>query len=123
MMNRSAVAALAGLVLAVAPPSMASASEFGAIAFSPSTGAHGYAFNHNSRRAAERAAMNGCRGYGGGCRIVVWFSDACAALAVGDGYGYGYSWAESRNQAQNRAIRECNTQTSSCEVVRWVCSK
>jgi hypothetical protein len=33
MMNRSAVAALGGLVLAVATPSMASASEFGAIAF------------------------------------------------------------------------------------------
>jgi serine/threonine-protein kinase len=101
----------------------ADAKEYGAIAFSSQSGAHGYSHNYSSRGAAEQRALSGCRRNGGGCRVVLYFNDACGALAVGDGYGSGYAWGTSRRQAEGRALSNCNGYTSSCQVVRWVCSK
>ncbi|MDP3899055.1 MAG: DUF4189 domain-containing protein, partial [Mesorhizobium sp.] len=86
-------------------------------------GAHGYSYNYNTRRQAEREALANCRNYGGGCRVVLYFVNACGALAVGDGYGSGYAWATSRNGAERRALANCENYTDSCEIVRWVCSK
>jgi serine/threonine-protein kinase len=101
----------------------ADAREFGAIAFSSQSGAHGYSHNYSSRAGAEQRALSGCRNNGRGCRVVIYFHDACGALAVGDGNGSGYSWGASRREAERRALSNCNGYTSSCEVVRWICSK
>ncbi len=108
-----------GLLAASAGVALA---DYGAIAFSPGTGAHGYSYGAGSRGQAERVAMSNCRGYASDCRVLVYFQNACAALAVGSGNGYGFAWAGSRGQAENRAMRECRNRTSSCRVIRWVCS-
>lgn len=115
---------LAGVLAAVTIfAAAAEAKEHGAIAFSSQSGAHGYSHNYGSRGAAEQRALSGCRNNGGGCRVVLYFNDACGALAVGDGNGSGYAWAPTRRQAERRALSNCSEYTSSCQIVRWVCSK
>ena len=97
-------------------------AAFGAIAFSPQSGAHGYSYGAGTRAQAERIAMSNCRAHGAGCRLLVYFQNACGALAVGNGNGYGFAWAASRGQAEGRAMRECRNQTSSCRIISWSCS-
>lgn len=101
----------------------AAAASYGAIAFSPSTGVWGYSYNYGTRGAAEHRAMRECRARGSGCRSIVWFRDACGALAVGQGNAYGWGWNVSRTSAQNRAIRECRARTGGCRIRVDVCSR
>ncbi|MBX3573941.1 MAG: DUF4189 domain-containing protein [Mesorhizobium sp.] len=108
-----------GLSLAGAGVALA---DFGAIAFSPQSGAYGYSYGAGTRAQAERIAMSNCRANGAGCRLLVYFRNACGALAVGNGNGYGYAWAGTRGQAEGRAMQECRNQTSSCRLVAWSCS-
>ena len=121
MTQTSTLAATAAAIIALT--TSAEAREFGAIAFSSQSGAHGYSHNYSSRAAAEQRALSGCRSNGRGCRVVIYFHDACGALAVGHGNGSGYSWGASRREAERRALSNCSDYTSSCQVVRWVCSK
>lgn len=100
----------------------AALADFGAIAFSPQNGAFGYSYGAGTRGQAERIAMSNCRANGAGCRLLVYFQNACGALAVGNGNGYGFAWAGSRGQAEGRAMRECRNRTSSCRIVAWSCS-
>ena len=75
------VIGLLGLLIYVTSPSNAG---FGAIAFSSSNGSLGFSYGHASRLNAELRALGECRNRGGiDCRIVVWESIACAALATG----------------------------------------
>ena len=97
-------------------------AAFGAIAFSPQSGAYGYSYGAGTRAQAERVAMSNCRANGAGCRLLVYFRNACGALAVGNGNGYGFAWAASRGPAEGRAMRECRNRTSSCRIVAWSCS-
>jgi len=99
------------------------AQVYGAIAFSPSNGVWGYSYNYNARGAAERRAMRECRARGSGCRSIVWFRNACGALAVGQGNAYGWGWNTSRQQARRRAMAECRARTSGCRIRADVCSR
>lgn len=54
--------------------------QYGAIAYSSATGAHGYSFDYANRESAQARALSEC---GADCKIAVWFNNACAALAVG----------------------------------------
>lgn len=122
-MARSILFLLSVALSVASMPATASAAEFGAIAFSTSTGAHGYSHNFKSRVQAERVALRACRAYGGGCRVVVYFYNACGALAVGRRNGYGFGWAPGRGTAKNIAMAACRQRTSSCRTVRSVCSR
>lgn len=93
--------------------------HFGAIAFSNSSGAIGYSYDHGSGYEAQERALQEC-GYG--CKVVIGFTNACGALAVGAGRGYGTGWAGNRQAAENTAINYCNSRTTGCDVVRWVCT-
>ena len=101
----------------------ASAASFGAIAFSQDTGAWGYSYKYRSRSAAERRALNECRGKGYGCRIIVWFRDACGALAVGRANAYGWGWDAVRSRARGRALAACRARSSGCQLRVDVCSR
>jgi Domain of unknown function (DUF4189) len=92
---------------------------FGAIAYSQRSGAVGYSYDYRSGNDAARSALNHC---GPNCRIVVWFSNACGALAVGSGHGYGASWADTQGDAENRAMRICSANTTDCGIVQWACT-
>jgi len=95
---------------------------YGAIAYSPSTGAHGYSFDYGSRASAERKALSSCRKYARDCRVPLWFRNSCGALAVGNGGGWGTAWGPNRAAAEANALRSCRGHTKGCGVVRWVCT-
>jgi Domain of unknown function (DUF4189) len=114
----------AGVVAAaasLAASEAAAQNNFGAIAYSPGTGAHGWANNHSSREAAEAAALQNCRQHAGDCTVPIWFRNACGALAVGTA-GYGSGWGTSRQLAENYALQVCRKFTGNCGIRRWVCT-
>jgi hypothetical protein len=100
----SLVVAAVGVVWMAAPVS-ARAAGYGAIAYSPSTGAYGYAYGKSCQAEAENTALCYCKAPD--AQIVVWCQNACAALAVGDNGVYGYAVADSRKEAERLALRQC----------------
>jgi serine/threonine-protein kinase len=97
--------------------------NFGAISYSSVTGAYGLSYDYRSRNAAERRAIRECEGYAGSgdCRILVWFRNACGALAQGDG-GVGTGWGANVSIAQQYALQSCRRYYRNCRVVKWVCT-
>ena len=108
--------AAAPLVLASAP---AFADNFGAIAFSQDNGANGYSYDLGSREEAEERALQEC---GRHCKVVIWFKNACAALATGEGNAYGTGWASERHEAESIAMSKCHENGHGCSVARWACT-
>jgi hypothetical protein len=109
--------ALASLLVLVA--GSASADNYGAIAFSQSTGSYGYSYDYGSRGSAEQRALNDCSG---NCSVVLWFKNACGSLATGSGGGYGYGWAGTRRRAESIAMSNCNARTNGCSILAWACT-
>jgi len=95
--------------------------NYGAIAYSESTGKWGYSYDYGCRRQAENAALHRCKS--GACEIKVWFKNACGALAKGSGGALGWSWATSgRREAESVALSECRTRGSNCRIICWACT-
>ena len=117
MLKSIITAAAISLLLA----SGASATEFGAIAVSPSTGAYGYSQNFKNKREAQKTALRYCRKHARDCKIATTFWNACGALAMGDN-GWGAHFGKSPQQAENKSVRMCNQYTRNCVVRTSVCS-
>jgi serine/threonine-protein kinase len=96
--------------------------NYGAIAYSPSTGAYGWSYDHVSQASAVSAALAECSQRAGDCQVPLWFRNACGALAVGSGGGFGTGWGTSRGIAERYALRVCRQHAGSCSVRRWVCT-
>ncbi len=94
----------------------------GALAIDSNQGdQYGFAYNHPSSGQAEQRALQEC---GGGCQIVLRFSNSCAAYATDQSRGsnaYGWGYASSAGAAQNRALSECRARGNSCMVRVWGC--
>ncbi|MBK5958228.1 hypothetical protein CCR97_08390 [Rhodoplanes elegans] len=116
---RVLVGFLAGAVLVAGTVAAAAAEKFGAIAFSTDSGRAGWSFDYDSRARAESEALASC---GGGCKIVIWFKNACGALATGGNNAYGAAWANSRAEAEQKATGFCRQRSASCSIRRWVCT-
>jgi hypothetical protein len=93
---------------------------YAAIAFSQRSGNYGYSNDYGTRRSAEREALERCGG--DDCTVVLWFRNACGALATGDDNGYGTGWATTRGEAEEIATSSCNEQAENCSVIRCVCT-
>jgi serine/threonine-protein kinase len=102
----------------VAQPALAE-DHFGAIAFSNSSGALGWAYDNGSRGGAEEQALQQC---GPGCEIAIWFKNACGAIATTPDHAYGTGWASERGEAEEIAIGECHKHGGNCSVAKWVCT-
>lgn len=115
--------ALAAIVLTVgmAIPGAASAQNYGAIAYSPSTGAWGRSWDYRTRRTAERRAMRHCRRRARDCRVL-WFRNACGAVAVGRNGGWGSAWGRTKNAAFRNARAQCRRYDGGCRVRVWQCT-
>jgi serine/threonine-protein kinase len=98
--------------------SQALADNYGAIAFSNSSGAWGTSHDYGSRRSAEQSALNRC---GAGCSVVLWFRNACGALATTQNHAYGTGWATDLGDAQNIALSGCRPY-GSCGITAWACT-
>lgn len=121
--TRVSVAAAAAFAMLAASTYSAAAAEFGAIAYSPRTGSYGYSHNYATRGQAERVAQRSCRAYASDCRVIVYFYNSCAALAVGRSFGYGYGYAPGPKQSRSIALANCRANDRGCQVKRTVCSK
>ena len=115
------------LLMGVLVPVAAFAQDYyGAIAYSPSKKAEGWAFNHKTRREAERAALTNCRKFANDCKTQVWFMNACGSLATGPG-GYGAAWGSTQAAANEVALKHCQNMSSKnpsqCQVTRQVCTE
>jgi Tfp pilus assembly protein PilW len=99
--------------------------NYGAIAYSSSTGKWGYSYEYDSQRGAESRALAECRNDGGSddCEVTVWFNQACGALAV-DGTGaWGADWAESKREAESKALANCKQYADKrCELLQSLCT-
>ncbi len=105
------------------PGGTGSADKYGSIAFSTSTRSYGYSYNYDNQQDAITRAMNECnsRTPSGDCIMLLWFRNACAALAIGD-TGYGSAWAAERPAAEQSAIANCSAYSANCRIVQWVCT-
>ena len=110
------------LLLAALVPCTASAQDYyGAIAYSADTKAHGWAKDYPARAAAEKAALDGCAKHADDCSPVLWFKNACGALATGP-KGSGWAWAAAQEAADRAALRACAQRSSACTVKQRVCT-
>ena len=117
------IMALTTSFLIAASSSHASAKNYyGAIAYSPSTQAMGWAYDYNTKWAANNAALKKCRKHASDCRIATWFRNACGAIAVGGNGGWGAHWGHSVKNAKWKARKTCKRHDSYCKVRRWVCT-
>jgi hypothetical protein len=121
MTNNLKTLALAAALVAMSAGSAVSADNYGAIAFSSSTGKYGYSFDHTSRANAEARAMYECSARGRGCKVAIWFKNACGAVATGSN-GWGSAWGQTRNAAERAAINNCRQYTQQCRVLAWSCT-
>ncbi len=87
--------------------------RYAAVAYSPSTGKCGYAWNQASRRAAEAAAMSEVDARD--AKIVGWVTKGWLVLVVGGDFSYGVGWrfgsGAQLNTATKRALDECLKRT------------
>ena len=99
---------------------------YGALAIDSNQGpSWGWAINYATTQAADRRALNEC---GSNCRIVMRFSNECAAFAADQAQGSTiYGWANGYNTdagARNRATDECRKKGgTSCIVRAWGCTR
>ena len=112
------------LVLLLLVPAAAWAQQeyYGAIAYSPRTGANGWAYDHPTRGAAEKVALQNCRKNADDCRSLVWFKNACGSVARG-AKGYGWGWGATQSLADGEAMKACAQHTEGCNVIRQVCTR
>src|SRR5262245_53251859 len=120
-MFRILQAALAAGLLLVCTSIAQARDYYGAIAYSPSTRAYGYSYDHYTRADAENRALAECRARAPDCQLPLWFRNACGALAIGPN-GWGTGWGTDRRLAESYAIQTCRNHSGNCQVVRWVCT-
>jgi hypothetical protein len=111
------------LVVALLLPCAASSAEehYGAIAYSSRTKAHGWAKDYPARSAAEKAALANCAKHAEDCSAVLWFRNACGALATGP-KGAGWAWAQAQEAADRGALTACAQHSKACTVKQRVCT-
>lgn len=113
---------LASAVVLLTAGTAVSADNFGAIAFSQATSGYGYSHDHGTRREAEARAMSECNARSRGCKVAIWFKNACGAVATGSNNGWGSAWAGTRGAAERAAIGYCRQHTNNCQVLAWTCT-
>ena len=111
---------LLAFVFALLPEAHAAASPkrqlWGAIAYSSTTGAFGYAIDQPTKRSAEIEAFRQC---GGDCDVIKTFRSACGAIADADRH-FAWDTGASREIAEMKARKKCGDR--SCRIVVWACT-
>jgi hypothetical protein len=79
---------------------------WGAIAYSAKDKGSGWSHGLADLNEAKRVALENCSGKGSECKLWVWYSDACGAIAV-DGKIVTWGTASAKNAASQRAVTEC----------------
>ncbi len=117
--------ALSLLVFPFAFAAPAAARDYyGAIAYSPRSAAYGVTYNISTRSNAERRAIRECasRTNARDCRVLIWFRNACGAVANSPDGAYGSGWADTRARAEAYAVSVCSRNGDGCRVLAWACT-
>lgn len=123
MMSKYATALIAGFMLFGGLSTQAQAQSYGAIAYSPSSGAHGYSFGYRNQAGAQQRALRECNARGRGCRVAIWYKNACGAVAVAPNGSWGSGWGNSKQRANSEALRVCGRYSGGCRVRLNACSR
>ena len=99
--------------------------SYGAIAYGARSRSDGFSFGRGTADNADRDAMYECAKFANDCKVVVTFSNSCAALAVVESTG---DWALGRGakseEAQAKAMIACASAYGvKCQIKRWVCAE
>ena len=99
------------------------ADKFGALAISPSTGKFGAVIDRLTREDAEKDAAGQC-GQADCNQLVVWFKNACVAVAQGAQAGkvFGSTAQPTEKAAVDEAVGTCTKSTSGCKSVGTFCT-
>lgn len=111
-------------------------ANFAAIAYSPSTGAWGSAYQYLDYNSAESTALYYCydnQAAPTDCQIVAWVEDGCIALALdtnryqpsvyGTAYANGLTFSDAFTPAQLGAVENCESSSGyACSIETTVCS-
>ena len=99
---------------------------WGAIARSTETGTLGGARGFADRSSAEDAALRDCIAHENamtGCQVVVYFHDACGAVAAATDGSWGSDWGHDAAEAAAKASPTCmDYGGTDCAVVASLCS-
>lgn len=120
MSHRLTVSAIYALTVSLLAVPALAGDLAAAIAFSPSTGKSGAAWNFETKGQAEAEAYNQCGVED--CDTVMVFAQ-CGALAVGDGYGMGYAADLSAAVAEEKALANCSGYTGNCQITLSFCNE
>ena len=97
-------------------------SSWGAIATDMETGAFGTSTYAADRNGAETLAIMDCDTHGGkNCKIETWFSNSCAAIAMGD-KTHSNSIAEKKRKAEKESMKACKEKDVNCRIYYSACS-
>ncbi len=111
------------VVLLLAFSGAAAARDYyGAIAYSKTTRVQGYVYDLETQDDAESAALVACSDLAADCEPLIWFRNACGALAVASDGAYGATWGEDEATAERKALASCGEYAKDCQIVRWVCT-
>ncbi|MDQ3905934.1 MAG: DUF4189 domain-containing protein [Actinomycetota bacterium] len=119
--RHTGLALFAALLVALLPTDAASAAQedYGAIAWSRSTGVMAVGFAGSVNNAAQAAIVQ-CQANGGGsdCAAYGWFYQGYAAFAHGNETGWGFGWGTDAGYADTYAIQYCqqNSSDNSCQI-------
>jgi serine/threonine-protein kinase len=98
--------------------------QYGAIAYSSATTAYGMSKNYATQSAAELAAVTECERYGGAsdCQPLVWFKNACGAIATNADGDAGTGWGENVSTANYYSLQSCAEFGLECVVADTICT-
>ncbi len=104
-------------------PPVSPGNRYGAIAYNSEDGSYGYSYNFSSQAEAEARALAECEQVAGKpCVVLVWFRNACGALARDGRNNAGGGWGETEALAQQAALTSCRQVGGrDCVVVETVC--
>jgi len=100
-----------------------SSRSYGAIAYGAQSTAAGWAFDFGTAGDAGRRALSNCTQHGDDCKVVVSFSNSCAAVAAGTNKRFATGQASNREQAQANAVAACGREGGAqCKIQAWSCA-
>ena len=107
------------VVLLLAAPRTADATNYGAVAFDEDSLAFGYSYNWGSQQQADAAAVRKCQG---NCKVIGQYWNNCGSLAAAKDGSYGWAANLDENVATSRALANCNRYGTGCETKVTVCN-
>ncbi|EIJ41544.1 Protein of unknown function (DUF2939) [Beggiatoa alba B18LD] len=102
-------------------------NAYGALAYSTTSGMHGFSAQRATQAEAEQEALNRCNGLTEkkDCQVLSPVNNACIALvkASVDATIFGWAWNDTQQEAEERAMQDCKERNPDCRLQQSFCSK